>query len=85
MGGKLTILGCKIRIVGNDIPIIMTMTSPVHKRTDRCQVWHIQDSPMRTKESLWFKLLWITLEQTLSTMQGADSCPGPHDHGPCVW
>jgi hypothetical protein len=58
--GKLTILGCKIRIVGNDIPVIMNMASPVLKGATvvRSGIFGIATV---SKESLWFKLLWITL------------------------
>ena len=58
--GKLTILGCKIRIVGNNIPIIMNMTSPVQKglAVVRSGISRIATA---SKESLWFKLLWIML------------------------
>src|ERR1700676_1158955 len=58
--GKLTKLGRKIRIMGNNISIIMKMTSPVHKGPTvvRSGIFRIATA---SKESLWFKLLWIML------------------------
>ena len=58
--GKLTILGCKIRIVGNNIPIIMKMMFLVIKGLTvvRSGIFRIATV---SKESLWFKLLWVML------------------------
>ena len=58
--GKLTILGCKIRIMRNNIPIIMRMTFPILKGPAivRSGVFRIATA---SKESFWFKLLWVFL------------------------
>ena len=58
--GKLTIFCCKIRIVGNNIPIIMKMMILVIKGPTivRSGIFRIAAA---SKESLWFKLLWVTL------------------------